>query len=227
MGKARKRAPRPAGAAQFTSKEFKPYALAIGQIALAWNELHEMLGMLFRHLMGDEIDDRLVYVWQSAAFDRPKRAMLEAAINNISVSEERNNPRAKEDIIWLIRRVDALEDDRNNAIHAPLYVKHGLVLALLGGAPGIAVEDVWGNKRAEKLKGKNLLTEYRWCRDMAVVLRDYGEAIYDAWGFGKGRRHAWPEKPQLPNRGQKSSKKARTQQDLPTPLPLLPEASQE
>jgi hypothetical protein len=32
---------------KFTSRKFKPYALASGQLNLAWNDLHEVLGEIF------------------------------------------------------------------------------------------------------------------------------------------------------------------------------------
>lgn len=184
-----------------------------------------MLGILFRQIMGDELDDKLIYVWQSAAFDRPKRTMLEAAVLNLSVRESESNPKAADDVVWLLRRVDALEEDRNNAIHAPLSTQGGLVSALFGYEEGIVAEDVWGNKRAAKLKGKDLLTEYRVCRDTALILRDYAEAIYDAWSFGRVRRHEWPSRPSLPNRGQKNSTKARNQPSHSIQLPLSPKSS--
>jgi hypothetical protein len=32
---------------RFTAKAIRPYAEAIGQVALAWNDLHETLGTIF------------------------------------------------------------------------------------------------------------------------------------------------------------------------------------
>jgi len=32
---------------RFTERDFEPYALAIGQFCLAWNDLHERLGIIF------------------------------------------------------------------------------------------------------------------------------------------------------------------------------------
>jgi hypothetical protein len=36
----------------FTHKAFRPYVIALGQLALTWNDLHVTLAMLFCHVMG-------------------------------------------------------------------------------------------------------------------------------------------------------------------------------
>ena len=169
--------------------------------------------------MGDEMDDKFMQVWQSAQSDRAKRSMLEGAVRGLSVMEIREHPRAEEDIIWLLRRVDTLEEDRNNIVHAPLEYHSSVVSAVLGWEPGVKPDHIWGNKRAIKLKDKDLLTEYRYCRDAVGVMRDYAEAIQDVWIQGK-KPEPWPERPQLPNRGPRKTHPGPRPQRATTQLPL-------
>jgi hypothetical protein len=60
----------------FAGRRYKPYALAIGQLTLAWNGLHEDLALLFIELLAKGRAYPATDLWNSAAFDRPKRAML-------------------------------------------------------------------------------------------------------------------------------------------------------
>lgn len=107
---------------RFTEKIFKPYVTAIGELALAWNDLHEKLGWLFGHMM-EAGDERALNIWNSPQFDRPKRALLEAVVKAMPNQMQRDYPRLKDDILWLLKQADVLEDARNTAIHSPLLAK--------------------------------------------------------------------------------------------------------
>jgi len=195
---------RPADTERFTSNEYKPYVTAIGQLALAWNDLHETLGGLFCTIAGDVFEENLIAVWHSAQSDRAKRAMLEALVKNLGWKEKRVNPKAEIDLKWLLGELNSLEDIRNNAIHAPLASFSHPSWRLVGVPAGIAPDDIRGNRRASKLKGKNLLREYRYCRDATIILRDFAEQIADAWGYTEPDP-SWPKRPSLPNKGDRKA----------------------
>jgi hypothetical protein len=77
---------------KFISGKFKPYALATGQLNLAWNDLHEVLGRLFVDAMAIGQQDmglrlRLAYGWGLISSDRQRRILLEATINRIGKDE--------------------------------------------------------------------------------------------------------------------------------------------
>lgn len=213
----------------FTEAGYRPYATAIGQLALAWNDLHEKLGHLFVRAMGfaDEVClDLPSAVWQSANFDRPKRQMLHAAIMNSA--EEGFFDGFEEvglEILWLLKQADSLEDFRNSAIHAPLIFlgntklsravfgemveRHGLSWVL----PNVFLR----NQRAIKLTDistkKALIDEFRWAREAILVLRDYAEELELAWA---NEDKSSLERPSLPNRGDK--KKPRSGRRRPHPI---------
>lgn len=218
--KARKRNPE---TEYYTSEQYKPYVMAIGQIALAWNDLHEQIGDIFLKVTIEYMpeEDFFVAGWQSLSTDRAKRAFLRSGMGTLHPKHER----WVKEVIWLLGQADRLEEDRNNAIHAPLIwfpaeaEEHGL-------KGGVQPHRISMNKRALNLSNKDLLTEFRWIRDAIIVIRDYAYDLYEAWEWGKEIRRSLPRRPSLPNRGHKSRRLVRPS-DRPIQLPLLPEASQE
>jgi hypothetical protein len=60
-------------ALRFESRQFKPYAAAIGQFVLAWNDLHETLALLYWTLLGN---DKVLDRWNEARLDDRKRALI-------------------------------------------------------------------------------------------------------------------------------------------------------
>lgn len=57
----------------------EPHALAIGRIALAWNELHEVLGQIFAQLFTKSHGDTSMSIWNALDSDRTQRKLLRAA----------------------------------------------------------------------------------------------------------------------------------------------------
>ncbi|HEX3675731.1 MAG TPA: hypothetical protein VHU87_15785 [Rhizomicrobium sp.] len=209
---------------RYTSEAFLPYVKAIGQLALTWNDLHETLGSLFCTIADDITEMKLHAVWHSANTDRAKRAMLEAVVRDLSWQEKKNNPRAEKDLDWLLRELNKLEDIRNNAIHAPLKSFDDPVWRVFEKRPeGIAPNDLHGNRRALQMMNKDLLKEYRYCRNASLILREFADAIQYAWGYTE-IDPSWPERPQLPNRGQKNGRPNPRRPRGQGQLPLLPES---
>jgi hypothetical protein len=172
------------------AKKLDNHDRALGQAALAWNDLHEWLGFIFASLSvgRDGVLNSHVLVWHAVASDRSKREMLLA----IAKFWLREKPRDFNAVKWVVDKATALEDDRNNVVHAPIWSSRLDTVVLPQGT--------WGNVRALKLEKKNssLMAEYRYVRDTAVVLRNYAYDLYHA--LGDDRRFAWPQKPALPSR---------------------------
>jgi hypothetical protein len=200
---------------RFTERGFRPYVLAIGQLALAWNDLHEKLGMMFVTLMGGGWVNLPAAVWQSAHFDRPKREMLRAAILNQTAKFEAHYPTLKDDLLYVLGQCETIEEARNNAVHSPLLLGTfgPLSAGLTGqwervGKPYVFPDLLLSHPRARKLSSKkDLLAEFRWCRNATLVLRNYIVLIDHAMD-ARGRGGPWPDKPSLPNRGEKKTPKA-------------------
>jgi hypothetical protein len=207
---------------RFTEKGFLPYVTAIGQLALAWNDLHEKLGMMFVVLMGGGWVSLPGAIWQSSHYDRPKRAMLKAAILNQTEDFQARFPRLKDDLIWILNQTDSIEEARNNAVHSPLLLHtHGPLTAAMGGdrnrigKPYVFPDVLLDHPRAKKLSSKNdLLKEFRWCRNATLVLRDF-VVLIDFAIDPHVRGNAWPDRPSLPNRGEKKIPKATRRQSQP------------
>jgi hypothetical protein len=200
---------------RFTSKEFSPYALGIGQAALAWNDLHEWLAILFDAVLKTPPHNLSYAIWHSSGNDRACRDMLSAITYEIPLRWLRGFPDAETDVRWLLDRVRSLEDARNDIIHAPLIMfgrgkhRNSRLAAILAGVqkPTARAQTLLGHKRAAKLEDKDLLTEFRRCRDTALVLRNFAAEMTRSLN---GARKGWPKRPKLPNRGQKKSSAVKT-----------------
>ncbi len=177
----------------FTDKAFRPYALALGEIALAWNDLHVSLSFVFSTILGVGNFNNVGLsqaIWQQITSDRMQRNVL------VAVAEEATLAFASreqfEDIRWLCDQATRLEDFRNDALHSPLWGVGKKERPYIAPVTGL------GHLRATKLYGKDLLAGYRRCRDAITALRNYAMQIDECLQ----RRHSgnWPKRPKLPPR---------------------------
>lgn len=183
-----------------TSRAFGPYVAALGQLTLAWNELHETLALVFCMVMGGGLVNQYLAIWHAIKVDRAQRDILLAAAKAGDVQGS-SYPNLVSDLEWICGKANAVEDARNDALHSPLWgSQRGPGTTLVMPMTGL------GHVRAQKLQAKNLLTEFRWCRDAAQVLTGFARELDAAMsGFGL----SWPDKPAWPNRGQTNQKMKR------------------
>jgi hypothetical protein len=192
---------------RFTETVFQPYATAVGQLLLAWNDLHERLSILFVTTMGGGWVNRPLAIWHGATRDYAKRQMLGAAIANMPESEKAGRPKLVEEIEWILDAADKLEGFRDDSAHTPFrYLFRGLVPDIKSTI--VSPDITFQNPRAIRLttKGKDMLIEYRYARERIVVLRDYAIAIDAAWG---NERLPWPDRPDLPERKPRRARRNR------------------
>jgi hypothetical protein len=177
---------------------FEAYALAVGKVAYAWNFLHERLARLFIIASGAERHIALA-IWYSTDSDRTQQGMLRAAIE-AGGDRWPERPKAKDDLLWLINEANALADQRNNAVHTPASLYAG---APTSGDPAeMGSAFMQGHPRARRLMGKRLIEEFEWCERWAETLSFYAEKCQSSLIFAQ---YPWPDKPQRPTRGQKST----------------------
>lgn len=168
------------------------------------------MGLLFATLLGIEHEEGSTAwaLWNSVKFDRPKRELLSAAKENLTREAFAEwSPKAEAEIRWLIDRVNALEDDRNNVVHSPLlYVGDSSEAKEAGRKPYVAPVFIFGNQRAMRLADKDLMTEFRYVRDAAAILAKYTSDMERTLANDSRGQISWPKRPSLPNRGQKKSR---------------------
>lgn len=168
---------------------FEPYALELGLLVYSWNHLQDELARLFSVIVGlPTRTEMALAIWHSTPSDLAQRKMLRAAIEVVFA---KNKP-AKDDLIWLLDKVDqSLSGKRNNAIHAPVVIRTGF-----HGAT-IAPYELALNPRAIALRGKDIVNELIWYRDTAVALRQYCSLLVRS--LTKSEPDTWPKRPLLPH----------------------------
>lgn len=186
---------KPARWLSYSHPAFRPYVVALGQLALMWNELHEMLGLLYCSLMGARPEmpvNQHLAVWHALKIDRAQRDILLAAAESNTLGAIPIT--FVEDIKWLCQRADSIEEARNNAIHSPL-------LGLDYGNNNVIIQPrtSLGHIRARRLAAKaDLLAEFRWCRDASYCLIEYALRMHDS--TFRDFVTPWPNKPDWPTR---------------------------
>jgi hypothetical protein len=189
----------------YSHPAFRPYVVALGQLALMWNELHEMLGLLYCSMMGVRqgvpVNQHLA-VWHALKVDRAQRDILLAAAESVTLGAIPIT--FIDDIKWLCDRANAVEDARNNAVHSPLL---GLDY---GDKVIVQPRTSLGHVRARRLAIKaDLLSEFRWCRDASYCLIEYALSMHDS--LFRGFVTPWPNRPAWPTHQATNVKRQRPQ----------------
>jgi hypothetical protein len=193
----------------FSEPAFSAHVKAIGQLALAWNDLHEKLALLFIRVMGMSTGDRSLAIWNSVKVDRPKREFLLASAKNCPEEQSKQFPKLVSDIEWICAKATELEDLRNNSVHAPLMLYPLSIIEMLMNKdvsrsviPNVQLSNFRAkqlSKKAETEQGLQLVEEFRWCRDCTLILRDFSAAVELA--ILRPNR-PWPNRPSWPTRQQ-------------------------
>ena len=108
------------------------------------------------------VSDRSVGIWNAAVYDRPKRELLKAVVEAMIEEDRKEHPERHAGLAWILTETEKLENARNNAMHAPLSLAFSAAEAKRVGLREYATKDTsLKNRRALKLEGKDLLSEYR------------------------------------------------------------------
>jgi len=179
----------------FKQPEFQEYTRALGEMVLAWNDLHLELSGLFGTIIG--IHNKIIpsAMWNAVNSDRSQRELISAVTNLNENTLGLNIPdHVRKETRFILKRATALEDFRNDALHAPIVSgQDGEIIPFSG----------MGNKRARKLSSKNdTLKDIHIFYEEVIILRDYVFHITDAM------RHTrpWPDRPKMPNRERPKNK---------------------
>lgn len=169
--------------------------LALYKADEAWNHMRANLGLLFCRISG--LDDRIgVGIWRSLKSDRIQDLLLEAAVTAASADGKFASecPKAKEDIIWLIERLNSLAGDRYRAIKAE-------TVRLASGGNDIRPPLVRENQNRTEMRGEVVVSESDRYGASVSAIRDFAAAISTALAcrhFNEfGFFGPWPDRPLL------------------------------
>jgi hypothetical protein len=189
-------------------RAFRPFAEQIGWIAYEWNRLQEALGDLFSDVVKPGVLAVGNAIWHSSDNERALRRMLQEALEAAKPVKQIEQE-AYDHIVWILSQINKLAGRRNTAIHAPF--------ALVSGStsdPKFEVVPMYffGHPRAEELRDKSVLAEFKWYRDHLERLADFAEELHFAMIFPDV---AWPDRPLLLPLGQFESQKVRRRKTTP------------
>lgn len=168
------------------------HALAIGRIALAWNEFHETLGELFAGLSKVKSQYRsALAIWHCLDSDRTQRRLL----RTMAETRLKGNKKGLEELIWLLNQTDRiLSEQRNVGIHAPL-----MSFTDADGTHRMLPLSHYGNRNAAKIEGSDILQEYahyeKQIRQMGTFAFALGAKLRN-----DNTDDQWPKRPKLSGR---------------------------
>lgn len=195
---------------KFTEDVFAPYVSLIGQVALAWNDLHERLALIFWAVMGGGFKDKPIGIWNSQGFDRARRQLLKAAVNGSSPRDLHPFPKLKIDVIDMVNELDNnLEQRRNDIVHSPLHAVPNYLGVITGVLEPVMSDSMLDNQRALNIWERDISKDFAWCRDTILLWRDFASGIERALTVEGA---TWPDRPSLPPRPPKRTQRLQQSQ---------------
>ena len=102
---------------------WEKHAIAVGKIAMAWNNLQEILGELFADLFARSEWHKAIAAWHSLTSDVAQQEMLRA----VSLVRFGNASKAYTEINWLLEKLKQhTSHQRNFGVHTPFMILHHL-----------------------------------------------------------------------------------------------------
>ncbi len=133
------------------------HAVAIGRIAIAWNELHEHLAEIFGTLFEEADYGLALTAWHSLVNDAAQREML----RSVAGAKLGRDSKGYKEINWSLEQIkQQIANQRNTGIHMPLMLFTDMSNPEQPGEPQMLPLSLFGNRRAFSMSGKDLLKEY-------------------------------------------------------------------
>ncbi|HZL58332.1 MAG TPA: hypothetical protein VFC38_01385 [Stellaceae bacterium] len=181
----------------YATSILQKHAAYIGRIAIEWNSLHHTLGELFVEVLAPDQQSAILAAWHAVPSDRSKRDMLKAAARAALSADSR----FCDELEWACGQINALEDNRNNAIHSPY------ALLLENGDLKFVPNLFSGSSRARKLRDKNLQLEFEsYAKNIHTI--NWWLKILRGLVEASAEDQAWPERPALPRTAQASGRRS-------------------
>jgi hypothetical protein len=113
--------------ASYAEAQFRPYTIAVGQVAMAANDLADKLSGLFWTITGGGYMDVPLAIWNAQPTDRIQQKMLRETIKakfpkGGGSHDQVRFPTASADLNWLLAEAEKVLNERNNAIHCPFHL---------------------------------------------------------------------------------------------------------
>jgi len=168
------------------------HALAIGKIAMAWNEYHSILGELYSDLFTHGRNWQLALAaWHSIPSDKTQRDML----RKVAELKFKTSSRELKEINWLLEKTnEVVSVQRNIGLHTLLWSfvaddgKH-LILPIVSN-----------DRTAKALANTKVLHEYIHYEKQIRKMLSFAVGLQFALSPRRKGKKQWPERPALSKR---------------------------
>jgi len=182
-------------------KPFDPYATEIGHCSILWNNIHERLSDMFYSLSGLGILNATKYlnianlIWREYRSDKAARDMLK----QVAIIAMEYRPKALEKIVWVLKKLDALSEDRDAAVHSPyaLLIESDTKLS-------VYADSTRANRLAIKLSKSDLDNALYVLRFKLKEIMDFTNQLLPRL-LDPDEHAPWPDTPRLQPPAQKGS----------------------
>jgi hypothetical protein len=187
---------------------FRPYAVALGQLVYAWNNMHLNLSELFEVVVKAPSKRLGIAVWYSVDNDFLQRKMLFAAIDKATHLTNQQ----RDDLKWALKKIDAsLRHSRNDSIHSPLAFLHdtdgGITIIPDFASDSPRARSLWSNTGPSQ----SLL---KYVREQTKLAERLSSFFFKASrSIPAPSREPWPQKPELPHAHRKKNHKRSSRQN--------------
>lgn len=175
------------------------HATRIGHAVIAWNRLHDNLGVTFADLINPDQQYIGLTVWHAMKSDSAQRDVLTAVIKTVLPDENKY----RIDLCWILTETGKLSGHRNNYIHA------AFISLIDDGGIKLIPDHFTGNRKAGKLVDTDL------DRDLSMLEQDLSQlevflSRIRAFHDYPPPHDAWPDRPQLLRTNTQQTPQSRT-----------------
>jgi len=181
----------------------RPLAAKVGQLAIAWNELHETLSKLFELVVDSPHRKMGVSMWHST--DNDFCTTEDAASRRWAVQETQTT--SIRGYSWVLNRIDdTLRHNGNDVVHSPYLHIYGLAKASkLHVMPDVHSESPRAKSLFNKMVADGLAEHIEEAPQLADRLGDFANNMFRT--ILNPTERSWQQRPKLPRAHRKASPK--------------------
>ncbi|QIP05985.1 hypothetical protein [Bradyrhizobium symbiodeficiens] len=167
------------------------HAMAIGRIAMVWNEYQATLGEIYADLFAGDDWNLALSTWYAIPSDRTQRDALRA----VAMFKLAPSSKGLEELNWLLEKTnEVVSFQRNVGLHTRLF-------PITAEDGTLQIYPVAQNDRIVKaLENTTVLKEYAHYESQMRKMLGFAVGVQSALSSKRTGQEVWPERPQISKR---------------------------